>query len=739
MKTPNFVSRLHDLIMSEDLDIKHKLQNMLLAISIIGSSVSVIIAVILHDKIANIILSVFCLLMQILAFYVSAVKRKKTAGMMIVFIAINLIIFPLMFYGNGGVFSGMPIWFAFGLIYPWLVSEGAVCVVMFLLNALMALICFGTQYYFPELFVVPTDADITSWVIIDIIQVLFLVALILGMAIKYQVYVFDRQKQKLLEQENQLRAAMDMADKANSAKSDFLARMSHEIRTPINAVLGMDEMILRECSDETILSYADNIQSAGQSLLAVINDVLDFSKIESGKLELISEEYSIQKLMKDCYGMIIMRAEKKNLLLEISNDPELPSKLIGDEIRIRQIIINLLTNAVKYTSAGKVTMTLDFERSSETEIILKVGVRDTGMGISPENCELLFSDFKRLDETNTRNIEGTGLGLSISKRLVDEMNGKIGVESTQGVGSYFWFEIPQQTASNKPAGQFTENRPGFADKAKEYHEQFQAPAARILVVDDVKLNIDVMKGLLKNTKVRVDAAYSGRECLGLVQKYSYDLIFMDHLMPEMDGVKTLTNMRRIADCPNHSVPVIALTANAMAGAKETYEKLGFTDYLAKPVQSDKLEQLLMEYLPADLILPVDDMPTAMKKSTAYTDDAPEFDSEAGLQWCCEDRDLFCKILCMANIDTRAEQLDKAFRSNDWQKYEKLCCALKSTSKTVGGKKLSMLAANMEKACKSKEISFVHENHRLLIDCCRNFEKAASRYLYNKKPEGEKNR
>ena len=179
MKTPNFVSRLHDLIMSEDLDIKHKLQNMLLAISIIGSSVSVIIAVILHDKIANIILSVFCLLMQILAFYVSAVKRKKTAGMMIVFIAINLIIFPLMFYGNGGVFSGMPIWFAFGLIYPWLVSEGAVCVVMFLLNALMALICFGTQYYFPELFVVPTDADITSWVIIDIIKVLFLVAIIL--------------------------------------------------------------------------------------------------------------------------------------------------------------------------------------------------------------------------------------------------------------------------------------------------------------------------------------------------------------------------------------------------------------------------------------------------------------------------------------------------------------------------------------------------------------------------------
>ncbi|MGN0670176.1 MAG: ATP-binding protein, partial [Oscillospiraceae bacterium] len=538
------------------------------------------------------------------------------------------------------------------------------------------------------------------------------------------------------EQENQLRAAMSLADKSNAAKTDFLVRMSHEIRTPINAVLGMDEMILRECSDETILGYAANIQSAGQLLLAVINDVLDFSKIESGKLELIPAEYSIQQMMNDCYNMIIMRAEKKNLLLEIHNDPNMPSRLIGDEIRVRQMIINLLTNAVKYTSAGKITMTLGFQRVSDDKIILKVTVRDTGMGISPENQQELFSDFNRLDETNTRNIEGTGLGLSITKRLVDKMEGKIGVESTLGVGSIFRFEIPQKIASDIPTGRFTPNRVIPNEINKDYHERFQAPAARILVVDDVKLNIDVLKGLLKSTRVRVDAAYSGIECLGLVQKNSYDLIFMDHVMPEMDGVQTFQYMKKLVDCPNHNVPVIALTANAMAGAKDEYTALGFADYLAKPVQSDKLEQLLMQYLPADLILPADNNPPVKKKTSARADDAPEFDSDEGLRWCCGDKELYCKILCMVNIDTRAIQIDNAFRNSDWRTYERLCCGLKSASKTVGSERLSKLAANMVKHTKSGDITYIRDNHRVLIECCHNFERAASKYLYSIKSEGD---
>ena len=736
MKMPRFFSFMHELIMSDEFDVKHKLQNMLLAISIIGSGISVLIVFLLNESVISKLLSAFCLLSLITAFYISAVRRKKTAGMMIVFIVINLIIFPLMFFFNGGVYSGVPIWLTFGLIYPWLVFEGAMCVVIFALNSIVTVVCFGVQYWLPDKFTVPTGRDLTQWIIIDSVQVVILVAAILGIAIKYQVYIYNQQQKKMLEQEKQLRDAMSLADKSNAAKSDFLVRMSHEIRTPINAVLGMDEMILRECSDETILGYATNIQSAGQLLLAVINDVLDFSKIESGKLEIFPAEYSIQQMMNDCYNMIVMRAEKKNLLLEIRNNPNMPSRLIGDEIRVRQMIINLLTNAVKYTSAGKITMTLGFLRTSEDEIILKVSVCDTGMGISPENQQELFGDFNRFDETNTRNIEGTGLGLSITKRLVDKMGGTIGVESTVGVGSNFWFEIPQKIATDKATGFFTPNRVNSVENSKDYHEKFQAPAARILVVDDVKLNIDVLKGLLKNTKVRVDAAYSGIECLGLVQKNSYDLIFMDHVMPEMDGVQTFQYMKKLVDCPNHNVPVIALTANAMAGAKEEYTALGFADYLAKPVQGDKLEQVLMEYLPAELIIPADNAPAAMKKSSSRTDDVPEFDSEAGLRWCCGDKKLYCKILCMVNIDTRAIQIDNAFRNSDWHTYQQLCCGLKSASKTVGSERLSQLAAKMEKHAKNGDITYIREKHRVLIECCHNFEKAASKYLYSNKSEGD---
>lgn len=736
LKKPRFINYMHELIMGDELDVKHKLQNMLLTISIVGSSLSILVTFIINDSLKSKLLSLFCLLMQYIAFYVSAVRRKKNAGTMIVFIAINLIIFPLMFFLNGGVYSGMPVWLIFGLIYPWLVSEGATCIVMFVLNSIATVVCFGVQYWLPEKFQIQSVTDLTKWVIIDNVQSIILVATILGIAIKYQVYIYNQQQKKMLEQENKLRDAMKLADKSNAAKSEFLVRMSHEIRTPINAVLGMDEMILRESSDETILGYATNIQSAGQLLLAVINDVLDFSRIESGKLELIPAEYSIQQMMNDCYNMIVMRAEKKNLLLEVHNNPNLPSRLIGDEIRVRQMIINLLTNAVKYTSAGKITMTLGFQRVTEKSIILKVSVRDTGMGISPENQQELFSDFNRFDETNTRNIEGTGLGLSITKRLVEKMGGTIGVESTVGVGSNFWFEIPQEIALDTSTGYFSANRANSPEISRVYHEKFQAPAARILVVDDVKLNIDVLKGLLKSTRVRVDAAYSGIECLGLVQKNSYDLIFMDHVMPEMDGIQTFQYMRKLVDSPNHNVPVIALTANAMAGAKEEYTALGFADYLAKPVQSDKLEQLLMEYLPADLILPADSTPKVKKKSSSRTDDIPEFDSEAGLRWCCGDNELYCKILCMVNIDTRAIQIDNAFRNSDWQTYERLCCGLKSASKTVGSERLSKLAENMVKHAKSGDITYIRDNHRVLIECCHNFEKAASQYLYSIKSKGD---
>ena len=314
-------------------------------------------------------------------------------------------------------------------------------------------------------------------------------------------------------------------------------------------------MILRESSDESILSYAANIQSAGHSLLSVINDILDLSKIESGRLELLTSEYSTQQLMNDCYSMMIMRAEKKDLLLEIKNDPQLPAKLAGDEVRLRQVILNLLTNAVKYTSAGEVTMRVDFKHTAENEIMLKISVRDTGMGISQENQQNLFKAFRRLDEMTNRHIEGTGLGLNITKHLTEMMGGTIAVRSTLGSGPEFTVEIPQRVVSYEPVGVFIENRRAASGQKEEYHERFRAPGARILVVDDVKLNIDVIKGLLRLTQIRTESAYSGRECLGLVSRTHYDLIFMDHLMPDMDGIETLKQLRAQDGSPNAGTPV----------------------------------------------------------------------------------------------------------------------------------------------------------------------------------------
>lgn len=444
-------SKLRTLLLSDDLDIRHKLQNILITISMAGCAASVVISFATQMSLAGNLASLLGLLTLFLAFYLSVIRKKKEAAYYLITIAVNLVLFPLMYMLNGGVYSGMPLWLAFGLVFPWFAMDGARCCVMFALDLIAALGCLAVQMFFPELILLP-EGDLTKMAVLDVAQVMVTVPVMIGLTVKYQSVVFKRQQRKMEQQEKKLLEAMRTADRANEAKTSFLASMSHEIRTPINAVLGMDEMILRESSDESILSYAANIQSAGHSLLSVINDILDLSKIESGRLELLTAEYSTQQLMNDCYSMMIMRAEKKDLLLEIKNDPQLPAKLAGDEVRLRQVILNLLTNAVKYTSAGEVTMRVDFKHTAENEIMLKISVRDTGMGISQENQQNLFKAFRRLDEMTNRHIEGTGLGLNITKHLTEMMGGTIAVRSTLGSGSEFTVEIPQRVVSYEPVG-----------------------------------------------------------------------------------------------------------------------------------------------------------------------------------------------------------------------------------------------------------------------------------------------
>ena len=403
---------------------------------------------------------------------------------------------------------------------------------------------------------------------------------------------------KLIKTLEELNEAKNEADIANNAKSGFLANMSHEIRTPINGILGMDQMILQESKDPNILGYAENIKTAGVGLLSIINDILDFSKIESGKMTITPTEYKLFSMLRDEYQLIRMRAEDKGLLLEFTNNPKLSDIMYGDELRVRQVLNNILTNAIKYTEKGSVRLHADFEKKVEgVEVFLVISVTDTGAGIKEEDIEKLFESFKRIEEEKNRNIEGTGLGLRITKQLVELMNGTIEVSSVYGEGSTFTVRIPQGIRGEECMGDFNVR---MSEKAEvEEKEEAQVPdlaGKRILSVDDVKMNQIVLRGFLKDTEAVFDMASSGFECLEKIKKEKYDLIFMDHLMPEMDGIETFRKMMATEDNLNMDTPVVIVTANALVGEKEKYLRIGFMDYLPKPVDRAKLLETAEKYI-----------------------------------------------------------------------------------------------------------------------------------------------
>ncbi len=384
---------------------------------------------------------------------------------------------------------------------------------------------------------------------------------------------------------------------ANKAKSNFLANMSHEIRTPMNAIIGMDEMILRESKDPSISKYALDIRSASKTLLSIINDILDLSKIESGKMEIIPIEYDSASVFYDVTNMTKGKAEDKGLAFEVNVDNDTPVRLFGDEIRIRQVMLNIINNAIKYTEKGSVKVNISYDRDQE---ILLVSVSDTGIGIKPEDIDKLYNLFQRLEETKNRSIEGTGLGLNITKQLVEMMGGQIFVESIYGEGSTFNVEVPQKMINPSPIGDFSCRLNEALSKREEYKPALVAPNARLLIVDDNEMNLEVISGLLTDTRMKITTASSGSECINLLKRNSYDVILLDQMMPMMSGVETLSTIRKdhLAD----NTPVIALTADAIVGAKESYIKEGFSDYLSKPVMYDDLESILLKYVDDSLLL-----------------------------------------------------------------------------------------------------------------------------------------
>lgn len=530
--------------------------------------------------------------------------------------------------------------------------------------------------------------------------------------------LITEQNHRLLDALRKEKRSQQEAEAANMAKSSFLANMSHEIRTPINAILGMNEMILREEKDPAIRGYAGNIQASGNSLLSIVSDVLDISKIESGKLEIIPVDYEVNSLISDCCNMAAGRAKAKELELLVECADNVPMKLCGDETHIRQIIMNLLTNAVKYTEKGTVKLIVS-GRFTDGGFVLKVDVSDTGIGIAEENLPQLFTQFQRFDLQRNRNIEGTGLGLSIVKRLCDLMSGTITARSVLGSGSTFTVELPQKVVDSTPCGGVNLNYSAGAEH--EYHHSFEAPEARILAVDDLPVNLLVIANLLKETRIKIDTAGSGRECLDKCSQQKYDLILMDHMMPEMDGVLTFEKLHGDKSSPNFETPVIMLTANALAGMREQYMDVGFADYVSKPVRGAKLEEAIRRNLPESLIKPASPEIPAEAVSTEPSGFAdicgavPELNVNAALQYCCGSAELLNDLLHDFTENDHFSDLKAAFEEKRWEDYRRHAHSLKSTSLMIGLTGLSERARASELALKGGCTEFAELNHDSLIE------------------------
>jgi len=507
------------------------------------------------------------------------------------------------------------------------------------------------------------------------------------------------------------------AEMENRAKSDFLASMSHEIRTPINAVLGMDEMILREAKDATVLGYAADIQRAGRHLLNIINNILDFSRIESGHVEISNSAYDVAALLTDISDLIQVQADEKKLRFETRVQDMMPGKLIGDSFRIRQIAINLLNNAVKYTKRGYVDFSVDTISEEEayllsrdaavsgppTEITspvyLRMVVRDSGNGIREEDMPRLFESFQRLDPVLNAGVQGTGLGLSIVSTLVQLMNGSLLVKSVYGVGTQFTLIIPQELPSGEKSGSFAVLRKEN-DEVQSAQGVFRAPETTVLAVDDNAINRRLLQALLRRTEVKLTVCESGKECLKLVGANAYDIILMDHLMPEMDGIETLHRMNELAENRCAGVPVIVLTANAVSGARESYLAEGFTDYLSKPIQSIELEEMLARYLPAEKVLPAEGAPpSAPDRAGALPEwlgQVDELSVADGLRFCAtpetylETLEIYAK-----NAASFADEIAASYREGDTGSVIVKVHALKSTSRAIGAVGLSTFAERLE--------------------------------------------
>ena len=535
----------------------------------------------------------------------------------------------------------------------------------------------------------------------------------------------------------ELQAAKKKAEEANDARAKFMSNMSHEIRTPMNAIVGMTEIMLRHDMSARQKEYMESIKNSGDALLDIVNDILDFSKIESGKMTLTEADYMPRTVLNDLRMLLMNRIGEKDIELQYEIDDKIPNCLYGDAAHLRQVILNICNNAIKFTEKGYVKLRVEVKKIQGNSIELLFSVKDSGQGIRQENLEAIFESFQRVDTTKNRSVEGTGLGLTISNEFVRMMGGKMSVQSEYEEGSTFSFYIMQKIgkkASDNATQELSDNRMTYL-----------YPGAKVLIVDDNELNLKVAGGLLEPLKMELDFAKSGMEAIEKTKNTQYDLIFMDHMMPGMDGVETMKLLHKDKSGLNHATPVVVLTANAIAGCKDLYLKEGFVDYISKPVDVMKLDRILRTYLKSSLILDAVltqdkeettesvclDLDVKAKAQVSQIGQAEEvqgveqnsmnaeqstvhIDRAIGLQYCLDD-ELYHQVLesyLEQGQDYKA-QLPVYYETKQWKEYAIVAHAIKSSSLSIGAVTLSDLAKEQEFLGKDEnEEEIIHE---FLID------------------------
>ncbi len=689
-------NKIKEAFLNEKYSMEHRFLNVLLAMMFISGMVCFVLSLVYElDLITSLLIAAVDVLL-VPAFYLSAFKGKKLAAIIIV-CAVDIVIPVLLYFKSGGMQGGVPLWFVATLVVFWFVLKSPYCYIMYAVHAVITVGCFVTELNHPE-FV--ENVETGTIAAVDIIKSMLVVALLIGIVFRYQSYLYNKQRNDFTQQTIELRETMLALERANEAKNQFLTNMSHEIRTPINAIMGMNEIILRESDSESISQYAKSIQGASKLLLDCVNNVLDFSKIESGLMEIETFTYKTEDLLGSISRIIEPKINKKGIEFRLSVDENIPEYLMGDNYKISRVVTHLMTNAIKYTDSGYVALTLDCKKKDDSSINLVISVADTGTGIPEEELNELFGGFKRIDLNKHRNIEGLGLGLAVTKRLVELMGGTIDAKSVYGSGSMFTLTIPQGIGDAKMHEEKAEETEGA---------RFTAPKAKILAVDDNKLNLEVIKHLLKKYDITIDMATGGEDCIKLCSNKCYDLIFMDHMMPAPDGIETLEILHSDGNL-NQNTPIMVVTANAINGAREEYLKAGFAEYLSKPIDVRELEAALKKILQPELVEQVSADSTEKKDVKASGQSDGWIVKDAGLRYFSYDEDIYYDVLsgyCEQMSKYRSELVELVEKSA-WEDYAIIVHSVKSNSLNIGSTKFSSMAKEQEIFAKTKNADKIHE-------------------------------